>query len=810
MIRFVRLLCTTLLLLAMWMPARAQDVSDAGLYAPDSAPEKCFVHTDRSVYAPGEQIWLRGYLVNSDGAEDTQLSNYLYVELLSDTLVLRIMLKWDGYGFSGFLSLPSDIAEGSYILRAYTRWMFHWPAEYMFCTRVIVTEEIGAEYVYLPEEKSGPALTFYPESGHYLENRATVMAFQTRSPYAEGVLYNDLGEAVLSFRSDAHGLGWFRFAPQTGRSYTAKLSGSEQDFSLPDAAAFGASISLSRSAGALIVAACLRPQPVSGAAPQAALEAAAPASVFLRVHNGSEVYYEAALEGSAIQYEKLVAFRPEELTSGVHCALLVNARGETLAARPFYVEHPQDVIGVEIGIDSSALAARNSIAANIFLKDAEGRPIEGNFSVSVTDPSTCMPETAMAPYFRLWSELASAPSLRPFYFNTEVPLTQRLQDIDALIMVYGWAYADFSPTLGADKSNALMKKELSQSIRGRVSGFMTKNPKAYTLAVFAPDLGFYESRTIRRKGSFVVDSLDFPEGTQFVLQTSSGSKWTRVIPEWLPEPYPDYHDYQPAYGERTWKRKPPGPEASAAIARKKAEAEALRIADSLEREGAIRLKEAVVTADFQNNGVISPLGQKFEPRSIKGRKDLQLYDFMAVEAYILAHFPSFYASGGFMMSRKSASSKLVPQPDGSMLAVISHNPAPVYIDGMKYADPELDKMYVRELESIVVLRGAEGALFNSVGNVIILTTRRGGNRGGDAAQENPEIIGIEPLGWQLPKAFIPTENAATLYWNPVVITDIQGHARIEFHRGESVRPLVLRIEGLTTDGRPVSKLVPIR
>ncbi|HSC37575.1 MAG TPA: hypothetical protein VLD19_06890, partial [Chitinophagaceae bacterium] len=44
--------------------------------------EKTYLHTDRSYYSAGEDIWFKAYLVNGQSNYSTTSSNNLYVELV--------------------------------------------------------------------------------------------------------------------------------------------------------------------------------------------------------------------------------------------------------------------------------------------------------------------------------------------------------------------------------------------------------------------------------------------------------------------------------------------------------------------------------------------------------------------------------------------------------------------------------------------------------------------------------------------------------------------------------------------------------
>ena len=47
---------------------------------------------------------------------------------------------------------------------------------------------------------------------------------------------------------------------------------------------------------------------------------------------------------------------------------------------------------------------------------------------------------------------------------------------------------------------------------------------------------------------------------------------------------------------------------------------------------------------------------------------------------------------------------------------------------------------------------------------------------------------------------------ATLYWNPNIITDANGHAKVEFFNSDAAKEIQVNIEGLSEYGIPGSLL----
>ena len=127
--------------------------------------EKVYVHLDRTYFAIGETMWLKGYVENALSAPDS--SRFLYIELVGgkdEEAVLRGKIRLGAEGFAGHLDLPEDMSGGRYMLRAYTRFQMNWPEEWMFHCPVEIYDGKDS-----PEAVPGADydVSFYPEGGRY-------------------------------------------------------------------------------------------------------------------------------------------------------------------------------------------------------------------------------------------------------------------------------------------------------------------------------------------------------------------------------------------------------------------------------------------------------------------------------------------------------------------------------------------------------------------------------------------------------------------------------------------------------------------
>ncbi|MBX2890374.1 MAG: carboxypeptidase regulatory-like domain-containing protein [Saprospiraceae bacterium] len=91
----------------------------------ETAPEKIYLHLDRTLYQPGETIWFGAYIRNAGDLMPSLQSQILHVELLDSrgaVLQKKTYLAFDGTA-AGDFEFSKDLPGGLYKIKAYTRWM---------------------------------------------------------------------------------------------------------------------------------------------------------------------------------------------------------------------------------------------------------------------------------------------------------------------------------------------------------------------------------------------------------------------------------------------------------------------------------------------------------------------------------------------------------------------------------------------------------------------------------------------------------------------------------------------------------------
>ncbi len=411
-------------------------------------------------------------------------------------------------------------------------------------------------------------------------------------------------------------------------------------------------------------------------------------------------------------------------------------------------------------------------------------------------------------------------------FDPEGHLSVSLVDTDGspvagnfTLSVVPGRYADFDyqqeHAIPAVLSASLVEgpREYAQELAFRIKSVRRRLPEQYSVAIMSQDIGYYVSTDIDSDNSisgkegqlFRIPDLDFPEGTLFTIHVNGAKD---LFPDAEEETFARPFDYGSTYAI------PEEIPDTASISQRLEEMVTPAAANDT-------IKAATVSAErkasfYRPERRVSPYSTVFEWRQVKLREELEKYDNMDLLTYIVATWPGmiclaedpsrsttralFTARSGSVKQRAVIRNGKVEYDNSA-----SYGPVRLYMDGIRKDDWEdATSLSVRDVQNIYVLRGAEAALYKEAA-VVLLEMRRFDETMLTKQDSGPKsTIGLLPLGWQKPKTFDPSPSATpnrqgTLYWNPCIRTDAQGHADIALP--ELFEGCYFRLVGQTLDGR---------
>lgn len=305
--------------------------------------------------------------------------------------------------------------------------------------------------------------------------------------------------------------------------------------------------------------------------------------------------------------------------------------------------------------------------------------------------------------------------------------------------------------------------EKSAVIRGRVETLVGhKAIKEGIVNLISPDKGFYAVTKIDAQGRFSFEGIDFPEGTQYVLNafTKAGKSWVKLLLD--EEEFPAYKGQLPPF---EWiSNDTTRVDATLELPKRGIQMEEINIF-SHQPTYSSRSDAYARTADFS-----------FGLRDIESIGATCLHELLRRVPSVTVELGKCYVRGG--------------------TAVDGKRPAAIAIDGIFVNDDyDLDNIQMSDVERVDVFKGGSTVIWGAIGGmgVISITTKKGEFKAASVPLTNTKTF--TTLGYQIPQSYTP--NAHTPVWLPSL-------------RGSSFRLLLpaeyssnyrIIIEGVTSEGR---------
>lgn len=614
---------------------------------------------------------------------------------------------------------------------------------------------------------------FFPEGGALLSIPHQNVAFKAQgadgfSKEVEGFLFNSKGDTFTNFRSEHNGMGIFTMNPVNNETYYVTVRTNDsitKRFDLPAIEPKGISIAMSHYKQEIRYEI------------QKTEATEWPQKLFLLAHTRGKL---AILQ--PINPKRTFGKMNDSLfTEGITHFMLIDEQGNALSERLIFVpDHKPNQW--QITADQPTYGKREKVSLQIAAKDNEGNPVEGTFSVSITDRKSIQPDSLadnILSNLLLTSDLKGYVEDPAYYFLNQDART--LRSIDYLMMTHGWRRHKMENVLRTPSLNFTNYIEKGQTISGRIMGFFGANVKKGPICVLAPKYNIIATTETDEKGQFIVNT-SFRDSTTFLVQARTKKGFAGVDILMDPPQYPVATHKAPYFNGATTFM----------------EDYLMNTRDQYYMEGGMRvynLKEVTVTAKRERPSSKSIYTGGINTYTVEEDR-LQGYGQTAFDA--ASRLPSVTITNGSEIHIRNNS-----------------EPAIIVIDDIVYEDASdiLKDIQVSDMSSISLLRGADAVILGprASGGAVVITLKDPRNLPARPAQG---IITYTPLGYSESVEFYhPTydtpekKNAqrsdfrSTVYWNPELRLDAEGKATIEYYTPDSTAPEDIIIEGVDKNGK---------
>lgn len=355
-------------------------------------------------------------------------------------------------------------------------------------------------------------LQFMPEGGHLVAGLKSVIGFKAIAEDGKGTdiageIYDRSGSRVASFVSFHNGMGSVGFVPKSGEIYTARITkpeAAEKKYSLPLVNNTGTILHLSNTSESDSVA-------ITVAATNDVLNTDSAFYLVATSRGNVSFIQQVDLKKSSFSISK--SMFPTGIT---RFSLLKGNR--PLNERIIFIDH-KDQLDIKITSDKLSYGNRDAAELTVEVKDKNNVPVKGYFSLAITDDNQVKKDStrnySIAASLLLSSDLKGTIENPGYYLNTKND--QRFVALDNLMLTQGWTGYDWKDVFApAAEPKFLAEKEFK--ITGKVTNILKKPVNGAQILISSQKPSFINTTITDSLGMFVFKDLPPIDSGSFFIQ----------------------------------------------------------------------------------------------------------------------------------------------------------------------------------------------------------------------------------------------------------------------------------------------------
>ena len=397
--------------------------------------ESIFLHTNKTTYLTGEDIWFKAYTYDRKNNLSSKKTTNIYVGLYDEKgveITKKLYLAQNGIA-EGSMPIGTKFTSGEYFLKVSTNWMKNFKEDDSFLQKVNIINPEVKKTVAKKVNETEYDFQLLPEGGHLLQNVKNTIGVKAISDTgfgtkASGTIHDSKGVEITSFQTNFLGIGRFYIKPQEGETYTAKVTlenGKEFKQNLPPSEKTGVSIQLNN----------MRPNKtfISLVTNEVSLDLFKNDTLKLHIHNGGDIK---TIPVIFKDISVTIALQKKDLFPGVNIVTLFNKNNIPILERMFFNEHAIkdtkfEVSNLEIEKDSVQFSLKNLIPTS------DQDTIFASVSILPTGTKSYNPSHNIISALFLKSSLKGSVEKLTYYF-TKLN-RKKMFELDALLITQGWS-----------------------------------------------------------------------------------------------------------------------------------------------------------------------------------------------------------------------------------------------------------------------------------------------------------------------------------------------------------------------------------
>jgi hypothetical protein len=383
---------------------------------------------------------------------------------------------------------------------------------------IVVEDPLKEKKAVIPLPLNRPENTdvqFLPEGGSMVAGLPAYVGFKAigedgKGQNISGIITDNGNNTIAEFSSLHNGMGNVYIAPKAGESYTAKVNlpgGLVKSYSLPAIKTSGMVLHIKNRAESDSLDVLVAATPDIGALGD---------NYYLIGRARGIVCYAAvfSLKNTNFVKQKI----PKSLfPTGVAHFTVMSANNQPINERVVYIDR-HDRLNVQITTDKPTYTARDSVSVKIKVTDKNENPIVGNFSMAVTDDAQVKQDALNRE--NILTRMLLTSNLKGFIEEPEYYLNNKSdtvwQALDNLLLTQGWVDYNWNQIFNPPAITYQPENEFK--VNGTVKNVFNQPVKGSNVLLFSIKPKMLMDTITDQNGKFVFDRLPKIDTPVFFLK----------------------------------------------------------------------------------------------------------------------------------------------------------------------------------------------------------------------------------------------------------------------------------------------------
>ncbi len=765
----------------------AQDKAEAALkkFEENYPQEKIHLLLSKNSFVAGENLWFTSFVF--EGYSPSTISTSIFIELYDQNKKLiskKLYPLIKGKG-SGSITLPEDLKEDVYYLRAYTTWMGNFSDDFNEIQPILVYNPSSPEKL-VKDTISPWTGEVFPESGTFIDGIQTKFAVRLKSKGEtpsewEGYVTESSNpdKKIVSFKGFDQNVGSFSFIPQSGKVYQVNISdtsGKKQIISLPQVASSGINLQVKSDNDAIKFT--LKSKNIT----------ADSQFKVLGTINNQLVYKAKISKISDLEY----SIPTNQLINGILNLTVFDDKESIVAQRLCFVQ-PQILKINKPSLKNITLSTKTR-DSNSFNID-QNKAID-SYTIAVMDGEAENNESEESLPSKLWltGDLTSKIYKPSQYFTSD----RNFEALDALLITEKWNRFSWQTIIAGNFPFIKYKPEMYLSYKGKAMQLGKPASEAEINLIFKmPNQGIkYNVVTTNKDGLFTLNGLIFEEDMKFSYQLNSEKATKNAVQVY----------FQPNFSFLPLNINLPKTQYQL-VPRNKGD----KISQEIERaivnkSSTAEINEKVtlieeVTIKAQKKDLTKKLNSELSSPLFKSNNEV-VFDFVNDNMGAQASFNILQWLQGRVAGLQ------IQMQGGNYTASFRGSPIAFFLDEMRMDASQISTIPVPSIAMIKVIRGSFAGNFGGGDGAIAIYTKRGGTTGATIDPTLPSTLTeIKLTGYDKEVPFINNiyederlrniaqDKRDVLYWNPYVESKPSESTVIQWYNNDDAKKFKVIIIG---------------